>query len=646
MSHTRVISFLILILFLSMNFTQLPTAKGVEADLQDNEFEAIFEPEVRDDNTFNIAEDQAIIPTGYGSWEDDWGEDIPQGIFLGPAIEPVTFYTGVFRTYKRCYMELEQSYTFTATEIMNGVSQFWVKAPIVWDDLLYLHDTTWPTWSLILLIDDTIVTTENMFILGDGLYMRMEHLLFPDVEYNFKFRIPFEWWEISEIPERGYYHDKPPAILITGENLGNGLGTAKYKFWTTSESDPYILPNYDGSLTGIDDISIVGLPDEITLATTFIFTKGIGQGGLFGRTYQILSNENIPGRAITNPDGYSTFNMVTELSYNTDSDIGKVSMIIPFDSPDPVTLLWVKIFISSQWILSGLAFQEFNANIDYSGFFIFTLPETLTLATIDNGGSKPNEGVIPVQVTISIRNSKSYPGSITLLHDSSPGSYWSQVQFYDYDNEDGWYRTLQGMKTNLDTTDLSYTFDYNPVIYAEMTDDIWALVTTDYSTGSFTYTKAFQTKIYIPVHVYEIYRENEDGGYDQVYVGYDEGEYEQALAEYGVLGFDNDREPLSYLEANLYNGVKAIWNGLKTMYGYIVDGLQRGFDLLLQLGEFEIKALMSIRDIIRSIITFIQENVVSILELIWIVIGPFLALFMLVTSSKFLKMTLYKEGPV
>lgn len=623
-----------------MSFTQLPTAKGVEADLQDNEFEAIFDPVVEDDNTYNIAEDQADIPTGYRSWVRDWEEDIPQGVYLGPALEPVTFYTGVFRTYKRCYLELEQDYTFTPTEIMNGVSQFWIKVPIIWDNILYLQDTDFPLWSMILLINNTIIPSQNMFILGNGLYMRMEHLLFPDIEYNFKFRIPFEWWEVTDIPDRGYYDDRAPAILLSGENLGNGLGSASYKFWTTSESDPYLLPNYDGSLDGIDDISIVYLPDEITLGTTFIFTKGIGQGGLFGRTYPIMSNANV--RDITNPTGYTTFNMVTQLNYDINSDVGKASFIIPFNSPEPVTLLWAQIYIKGSHLISGMAFQDYNANIDYEGFFIFSFPETLTLATIDNGGSLPNTGTIPVEVTISIRNSQGHSGQITLLHDSRPYAYWYEVQFYDYDNPAGYWRTLTGMKSDIATTDLSWTFDYNPVIYAEMTSNTWALVTTNWATGTFTYTKAFQTKIYIPIHVYEVYRENKEGGFDSVYVGYNKTEYEETLASYGVLGYDNDREPINDLGQNFLDGVKYLWNGLKTMYGYIIDGLQKGFDLLLKLGEYEVKALLSIRDIIRSIITFIDENFISLLELIWLMVGPFLALFMLVTSSKVLKMTIYK----
>jgi len=80
------------------------------------------------------------------------------------------------------------------------------------------------------------------------------------------------------------------------------------------------------------------------------------------------------------------------------------------------------------------------------------------------------------------------------------------------------------------------------------------------------------------------------------------------------------------------------------MYGYIQDGVMAGFEALLKLGEMEVKALLQIRDIIKSIITFMEDNFLSLLELIWLIVGPFLALFMLVASSKALKMTIYNKG--
>jgi len=623
---------------LSTSFTQLPTAKGVEATLQDNEFEAIFDPIVEDDNTFNLAQDQENIPTGYSTWVEDWGADIPKGVWLGPALEPMALDTGFLRTYKRCFIELEQTITFTSNELMNGCSQFWIKYPIVWDPELFLNDLTFNPWVYTILIDNNQIVTTNMLVMGDGLYARVEQLIFPSIDYNFKFRIPLEWWLIEDTPTRGYYNDITPRVLVTGENIGDSLGSAKYKFYTTSiYGEP--LPNYDGSLDNIDDISIIELPDQVTLGTTFIFTKGIGQGGLFGRAYPILSNQNtVP---ITYPDAYTRFSLLTYLSYDTSSDQGKPSILIPFDSIDPVTLLWVDLYIPGSYATGG-TMQTFNANIDYSGFFLFTLPTDITIKSISNGWTLPDIGQIPVYLKLSVRNSVSSPGQITFLHNSNPYPDWTFLNIYNYDETIS--DDIFGIKNGPSEIEDNYIFGYNPVIYAELTVGTWAIQSTDLSTGGFTYSKAFQTKIYVPVHVYEIYRQNKEGGFDRVYVSQDGIEYEEMLAEYGVTGYNDDKGPLDDLGQNFLDGIKYLWNGLKTMYGYIQDGLMAGFEALLKLGEMEVKALLQIRDIIKSIITFMEDNFLSLLELIWLMVGPFLALFMLGSSSKVLKMTIYNKG--
>lgn len=607
-------------IILSTSILVLPISNAVQTELNPDQFEAIFTP-IEAGTQIDI-DDIESIPTGYDKWTDDFGEEMPEGIFLGSAIAPSVLDTGYRQTYQNTYLELQQNVQFTSTELINGCSEFWIRLPIIWDD--YLHDTVFDR--LDVLINEERATSINTIQLGSSLYMKMHHIIVPDIVYRFKFLLGLNYWGITDVAANGFYKDVTALIEITGDNLVNSTGTASYSLLTKAvDEDPWDgLEPYDSSpLTTRSNIT---LPYGATFSTSFLFTKGMGQGGLFGRNYRILGNPDI--YPLTFPSHYSRFKFQTELPYDASVSSGYLSIMIPFSSIHPVTLLWAS-FELEEGSISYSGNDYMNMNFDYEGFFLFTFPNAMTFTSTENA-------IFTIQ--LSVRSAEYDEGSISFLHNSVKTDYMDNFYMHDPSCQSSVYWD------NLDKDELVQNHYYSLVSYASLTNGQWTYVVPTQNNNEFQYTKVFRSKIYVTVTKYELLKENADGSTTTVYSGYNRTEYDDYLLEYGVIGFDKPSGPFSSLGEHFVNAIKAIWDGSKIMYGYIIDGIQKLGEALYKLGEVTVNSFLKLEKIIKSIKAFLSDNLVGILELIFLMVAPLLVLFVIVYTCKPLNNAISKRG--
>jgi len=614
MKYKIIYSFLICFLILSTTISIVPTVQAVQTDLDQNQFQAILNP--MEDGTEYDVDDPEMIPTGYDNWLNDLGDQIPEGIYLGSALQPSILDTGYEQTYQNTYLEVQENIEFTSTEIINGCSEFWIRYPIVWNPDYYDSNRDW-----VIVINDDWIECSNVFQKGSSVYAKINAIIVPDITYRIKLMIPMIFWEIPEVALNGFYRGITGNIEITGENIANSSGTGCYSLLTSE----YLGDPRTSSFTTRSNRS---LPDGITFGISFIFTKGIGNGGLFGRSYTVMSNADV--RPITFGNKYTLLVIETILPYETGYGAGYISIMIPFSSLSPITLLWASVDISGDHFTGYPSdFGYYEINEDYEGFFIFTMP---------NSGSFVSGNDINLEITLSVRNSIDQVGSISLLHNS--GSVQIGRNKYAYDGEI--FLTGYDLKTDIENVELSSFYEYDAVAYSSLTSGTWAYATPTETNNVFQYTKVFRTKIYVPITIYEIIKENKDGSTTTIYSGYNKTDYEKGLVEYGVVGFDKPSDPFKSLGSQFINAVKSIWDGVKVMYGFILDGLQIVYDSMLKLGEITVNSFLKLEQILKSITAFIQDNIINILELIWIMIAPLTTLFLIVYVFKPLKNMIYQ----
>lgn len=232
-----------------------------------------------------------------------------EGIYYGPYLRSSIFefdhQGGTFKTIS--------TFRFKHEDIINGVSDLWIRIPVVPYDYhgwyFWLGDegitidqmqwscTLWGTYD-----ECTSWTSEDPFVIMDstGIYVRFWTGIFPERDYTFVFE--------------GYlFPDSAPKVHVSIEKL--------------QEEQETFLEFYEwsGREVGEKDYDIVHRL-ELYPAWAFVFISGMGQSGL--TSYSIpVDNDSAFTRYF-----YWEYDVTTESSY----DLHYISLYIPFDSGDPV----------------------------------------------------------------------------------------------------------------------------------------------------------------------------------------------------------------------------------------------------------------------------------------------------------------------
>ena len=600
---------------ITLTLMPIPLANALTPNIASNEFNAVLDPYLENPpNNYEIINDIDKIPTGWGNWNKDF-ETIPQGIYLGQTIAPQIIDTGLRQKYTPTFIEIESQVIFTSNEILNGCSDFWFMLPIFFDPAII--NQSFLEYSFFYFNDNWTYANE-IYYNNNHIYARFNFIILPDLEYNIRARIPLVYWTIPDIQTKGFYGENTLKMLITAENVGNSTSYENnYKFLTAETEADYF--NSYADYQGFSSISIIQLPKNITFGYSFIFIRGIGQGGFFGKTYPIREKAAVP------------IGNVSQFSFNAYMDFDPampdryVSIKIPFDSINELYVYSITFFIDKNFPI-GLFYagpgdlrvsNTFLSQSTYKDFII----ASSTIPFTANNSYPP--GVYPIVIQILVSSNNNMPGSIGLLHNIND-NITSRVMGYRYDQNSD-FKLMYFDITN----------------YGSFTTGQWAYIITDQKTGDLLYTKAFQTKIYVPVHIYEVVIENPDGSTTTIYAGQDRLEYEAISGQYQVLGYDDDQGSMSDMAKFLLLVCKASYTGLNSLYGFIRDSFQVIYDTLLIIGEITVNAVISLNQLIRSISAFLEENLLSILELMFLSIGPTIALFMLVYISRPLKNAVY-----
>ncbi|MHA1285892.1 MAG: hypothetical protein ACTSPB_00685 [Candidatus Thorarchaeota archaeon] len=635
--YIRVYFVLGLFLLTSIFFSTI-SARASTSNLVENEFMAQFSPlEVDDGSAVNMYDEvnRSQVRTGFNTWEEDWGEDdVPKGIYVGTAFAPSVLDTGIQRTYRRCVFEVGFTVNFSAKEIMNGASSFWVKIPVVFNDDLFNFTDIYPPYNLDNVqsfIDGLMVSSPETVVVGSSIYVYFHYILQPSVEYDFLFRLPLHYWGESLIPVNGYYDPTvAPRVLLTDENI-YAEDRSFYGFLTTDKGLSQSVTN--SSYVDFDGVSIISVPDGISLGFSFIFTNGVGIGGLFGKAYPIVPYNSFSATAYNT----SLFRIATRITHNGSSG-GYVSVNIPFYSSSPIFLVQATVFILNSSHGSFVAFSQFCAytvSNNYSGMFILSFPTPLTL------GTPPSNG-IPAVVHLYIRNSIGSVGKISFLHTSNLNNsaineitgnpvFYEGVSFY---NIYSFRLSSVSWFADIDEIYLYERIFYDFVCYAETTGGQWAWIWHN-ATGGVQYDYVFRQKIYVPITIYNI--TNGDTG-ETIYVGTNGALYENWLL---VLEKEDsggsDESWLTKLARGIKLGIEWLHNGFNKAWGYIIDGIQALGDALYRLGELVVTNFMKFWGILESIVVFIEDNILNILELLVTTASAFLFLLIMPVVSRSFK---------
>jgi len=640
LKYVRVYFVLSLFLLTSIFFSTI-SARASTTNIVENEFTAEFSPLGGDDGTaVNMydAVNRSELRTGFTTWKEDWGEeDVPKGIYVGTAFAPAVLDTGIQRVYRRCVFEVSFTVNFSAKEIMNGASSFWVKVPMAYDDKLFnvtnFDEPYYLPSTLQSFINDFLIYASDTVLVDSSIYLRFDYIITPNTNYTFTFRVPFFYWDVSLISSNGYYEPSiTPKLLLTDEKVYE-YDNSNYAFLTSNNSfDIYGTTNMSSpDYADYDGVSSFALPPSISLGYSFIFSNGIGLGGLFGKSYPVTNYTSVYTKS-------TSFIMMTKITHNNTSG-DYVSIMIPFYSITPIHL--VRAFIEIWNPLHGKfasvsTSDSYTISNNYSGFFLFTFPLTLTTY------SPPNEG-IPAVVVLAISNSLDSLGSITFLHTSNnnissvnvlgdKSGFYANVSLYnDYDFVWGLTPTTY---SDLDVYNYIY---YDFICYAETTGEKWAWIWHN-ATGGIQYDYVFRQKIYVPITIYTI--TNGDTG-ATVYRGIDGNAYKERLTNLGLMNSDinddGEEDWITTLAKSIKTGIMSIHNGLKKAYGYIMVGLQEIAKGLYRLGELVINSFMKFWGVLESIVAFIEDNVLNILELLVATASAFLFLLIMPVVSRSFK---------
>jgi len=394
----------------------------------------------------------------------------------------------------------------------------------------------------------------DLYVRNNHVYLRVHSILRPVTDYviSIVFKLPI---------------DGSLKTLWTGSESPAGQETricwADYKITDIESNDTYFH-----EMTGQEIIDV-----DLDLDWSFIFTEGVGDGGLFGYKFPVVN-----GTALYT---YPYLNTTVDIAED-----GKIhpSFMLPFISDDEFTInLWVGNMLDEgkigpqdfhHWqfqpvggVPPSQTFYWYTDLINYSyrDFCLFSVNWTLDFDDGDYPFNDEDRYNVLVVYTFLDR------GNVTILcYDyDRPTITWDQIEPW-HDNSTTWPWSRPGV---LDFTDDGYySLNYGVFSSAWGTEGEWAQVQQNTSTGKKIFSYHFPNRIDLSAMQWTLSRDDSEEDLSPAEVAWQEfhelwgdGHKFRAIAKAFVATAMTIWEGGSRVVAFVKDGISALWDGMKSL---------------------------------------------------------------------------------
>ena len=658
----------------------------VEADAKETDVSFVSDPLYADVNRpINLA-NATHADSVISEWETDMGTSMPNGTYFGSLTQPGLFqhnikpveinpdvgYLSNVTGDKARYTTVIVSAHFNWSKqvLMSGCSEWWVRIPIHPDSIgdfsylaifkdvnnaslidFYDYYNFTPQMDVWEFYPDFIRPTYNgqmpqdifkymqrqsmgfshytfdhgeMVRSSDHLYLKVHSILRPETDYviSYAFYIPKNkvlktYWNTGESPCGGW-----SSIVVADADIEFIDGPGAHEYYQTTVVDSQKMEV------------------NLDLDYSFIFTQGIGPGGLFGVKFQLESTtRNCSAEDVPYETYYNVWSGIVNYPFYNSSlgDPEYMSFMLPFISNDTFYCTPRVDNAVLFYGIHGWKFEDDSSSFitqfgwNYSDFILFSTSEKVNYTSPANAefldtlrwNVKVNYMIYQPsfigQPYLQPYGTDIYRKSIniTLLCYEPPRivRYWSEIDctyngglnshefsnssinpwlrpyVYTWDRRE--YGSIDGPYYYLDNLGMTYNYlGYNIWQSARGTEGQWALRNMTAS-GEYTYSYHFPQIIHLSPHKWVAKSTNETrpvtswGRYwGMAQDAWATGHYFQAIY-YGIRG------TISYifdgLPGIIYDKLNDLWDGIKKfgtwIYTKIVEFIGKIYDFLQEVGD-------------------------------------------------------------
>ena len=678
----------------------------------------------------NLADSEDVL-TERQIWEQDMGE-VPEGVLVGNLLEPSLYELDYEPRWRNefnhgedtaigeyGYTNLVQTVEVSSSKIMNGASEFYVQVPVHSDSVqsitLNTHERDDPrvmekrVYSSISVFEgdysDTDVHTRltqtidagRTYFTDNGQEIEPEavvpivendkHGERPYVKMNMFFESDTTYTFVYNILSAG---EKPRIFTTASENFGdlgiqygatqitnilNAYRDAEYNAMYYTLRGFYTDPYRFSYVNDAENIFEEYEDTPLKLATSFVFTKGMGDRNLFGHELNIESGDILHFY----PD-------IDLGNYEPGSDVNTISMYMPFISEKNLgNEVNISIGVAGE-DLDERAPHEWtiwnweDIEWDFNEFILYT--DTKNWEHIDYEHEYGTGLTVYIQFHDSV--------DLTLLMSGRDSKYemefgnthrirrWNNANMRltgeDYaknllgleESEEsitGWIRTHETCKAYEQRNELFFTM---PKMDVSVTQDRWAQVNST-GDGMESYSHAFDVAEYYSNITYDMVDEEgrriiinvvtEEKPEDHLHSPWYYGEkflranLEWQLDQYtrvatwfvGEGGGSGSDGGDTWLVGRITNAVKTIissfWEGVRDVFGAIRDTMFWVYEKIMEGLNIIYDAIMDFVDWIVGILEDIWEILGVLTERISYIIGMLGFVFMMGGMSKVIKMS-------
>lgn len=587
------------------------------------------------------------IPTStIDHWQNDLGGDFPNGTYYGTLFEGSAFEVTKFRPYWYPYDQtastgrfsfamLSGHFNFTARTIMSGASEWWLKVPILassvevsagiylaifegasdldqiqfdeqpygnkyfhirpsWnghvpDDFVFYYFPDWVDHRGDPAFDHS--GAGDLYVNNDHVYLRVHSILRPETDYviSIAFRLP----------EEGSL-----TTLWTGAESPAGRETricwADYLITDIDSNDTYAF-----NMTGQEIVDI-----DMDLDWSFIFTEGVGDGGLFGFRFEVVNGTTL----------------YTYPFLNTTVDPAKDGLIhpsfmLPWVSDDEFE---INFYVSNMLDEGKIGPQDFHhwqfepdgdnptsqtftwwpdINYTYRDFALFSVNWTLDFDNIDYPFT--DEDRYNVRLGYTFLNS----GNLTLLcYDiDRPTIDWSDIEPW-HDNSTTWPWARPFI---FDSSDYGvFTLNYGIFNSAYGTEGEWAQVQQNTTTGRKIFTYHFPNRIDLSPMEWTIKQKDSEDAMSPAEVAWQEsyelwgkGHKFRAIAQAFKATAMTIWEGGTRIVAFIHDGISDLWEGMKALGEWLWTSMVSLYETIVSFFEDLVDILVDMWDVVKYLVS-------------------------------------------
>lgn len=641
MKGRKPLVFVLTALLLIVTFSQVVYADEIN---EYREYEAKFEAGDIYENprTQNLGEDPSNITTNKDIWKSEMGT-VPKGVYRGHLFPPSKTELGYQPRWRNEYYHdsEETSGTFGYTnivqkvkigsdKIMNGATEFWIQVPVDVSTLKVLklqNDAVTPgnhskyfssiqvfegnynSTNLTTSFDNTRITQKADFngdepemvtpilpsdYYGDRPYVKVNGYFRSDQTYTFVFnlltgnsrpQLYITGSENFEPVDMQYGKQMITETKVTYRNFGRRL-------YGSELIDKDSRDNSYSSfyISGTGDIETEHRDTEVHLATSFIFSEGIGKHKLFGKQLHIESGQHLQFYPDTN--------------WNIDEY--NISFYLPFISERKLGGNGVPINISyanaHAWYETTPLTKHVHVNPEISwefrDFILFSDQETWENKSTET--SKVNSRNIwdirfdeDVTLTIPCHGTETdYQFTNDSFSNHVVDERWNGAKMLLTDD-----RTDDSNEEDFDGT--HEYFYYDPYIVSELLDGKWTQVSNEYGEGKEAYSHAFPVYEYYSNITIEMVDEQNQT-------------IQKNIEDTHGGGEDHDKDLIEKIRGALKNGLNTLWEGQMKIYGYMWDGLKFIWNGITKVFNIIYNSMLDFFDWVKGI----AEDVMNVLGIL------------------------------